>query len=93
MLAQLLAFLGVSVVVICVPGPDTALTVRNTLAGGRRCGAATAAGVAIGQTVWTLATGVVSWPAACWSGSGPAWRCSSADRGIVRTRGRCRAGW
>jgi threonine/homoserine/homoserine lactone efflux protein len=58
MLAQLLAFLGVSVVVICVPGPDTALTVRNTLAGGRRCGAATAAGVAIGQTVWTLATGV-----------------------------------
>jgi threonine/homoserine/homoserine lactone efflux protein len=58
MLAQLLAFLGVSVVVICVPGPDTALTVRNTLAGGRRCGAATAAGVAIGQAVWTLATGV-----------------------------------
>jgi threonine/homoserine/homoserine lactone efflux protein len=58
MLAQLLAFLGVSVVVICVPGPDTALTVRNALAGGRRCGVATAAGVAIGQAVWTLATSV-----------------------------------
>jgi threonine/homoserine/homoserine lactone efflux protein len=58
MLAQLLAFLGVSVVVICVPGPDTALTVRNALAGGRRCGVATAAGVAIGQAVWTLATGI-----------------------------------
>jgi threonine/homoserine/homoserine lactone efflux protein len=57
-LAQLVAFLGVSVVVICVPGPDTALTVRNALAGGRRCGVATAAGVAIGQAVWTLATGV-----------------------------------
>ena len=54
----MLAFLGVSVVVICVPGPDTALTVRNALAGGRRCGVATAAGVAIGQAVWTLATGV-----------------------------------
>jgi threonine/homoserine/homoserine lactone efflux protein len=58
MLGQLVAFLGVSAVVICVPGPDTALTVRNALAGGRRCGVATAAGVAIGQAVWTLATGV-----------------------------------
>jgi threonine/homoserine/homoserine lactone efflux protein len=57
-LAQLLAFLGVSAVVICVPGPDTALTVRNALAGGRRCGVATAAGVAAGQAVWTLATGI-----------------------------------
>jgi threonine/homoserine/homoserine lactone efflux protein len=57
-LAQLLAFLGVSAVVICVPGPDTALTVRNALAGGRRAGVATAAGVATGQAVWTLATGV-----------------------------------
>ena len=58
MVAQLLAFLGVSAVVICVPGPDTALTVRNALAGGRRCGVATAAGVATGQAVWTLATSV-----------------------------------
>ena len=58
MLGQFVAFLGVSAVVICVPGPDTALTVRNALAGGRRCGVATAAGVAVGQAVWTLATGV-----------------------------------
>ena len=56
MLAQLLAFVGVSVMVICTPGPDTALTVRNAFAGGRRCGVATAAGVAIGQAVWTVAT-------------------------------------
>jgi threonine/homoserine/homoserine lactone efflux protein len=57
-LGQLLAFGGVAAVVICVPGPDTALTVRNALAGGRRCGVATAAGVALGQAVWTLATSV-----------------------------------
>ena len=56
--AQLLAFLGVAAVVIVVPGPDTALTVRNALAGGRCCGVATAAGVATSQAVWTLATGV-----------------------------------
>jgi threonine/homoserine/homoserine lactone efflux protein len=51
-----LAFLGVAVVVICTPGPDTALTIRNTLFGGRRGGAMTAAGVATGQAVWTVAT-------------------------------------
>jgi threonine/homoserine/homoserine lactone efflux protein len=49
------AFLGVSIVVIATPGPDTALTVRNTLFGGRRNGARTALGVASGQAVWTLA--------------------------------------
>jgi threonine/homoserine/homoserine lactone efflux protein len=53
-----LAFLGIAAVVICVPGPDTALTIRNAVAGGRRCGVATAAGVALGQAVWTLATAV-----------------------------------
>jgi threonine/homoserine/homoserine lactone efflux protein len=57
-LGQLLAFLGVALLVIIVPGPDTALTVRNALTGGRRCGVATAAGVATGQAVWTIATSV-----------------------------------
>jgi threonine/homoserine/homoserine lactone efflux protein len=54
-LGQLIAFLGVSVVVICTPGPDTALTVRNALAGGRASGVWTAVGVATGQAVWTVA--------------------------------------
>jgi len=52
---QFLAFLGIAAVVICVPGPDTALTVRNTLAGRRRGGISTAAGVATGQLAWTVA--------------------------------------
>ncbi len=52
---SLLAFLAVSAVVICTPGQDTALTIRNTLSGGRRSGIATAGGVALGQAVWTLA--------------------------------------
>src|SRR5918992_2760749 len=54
-MAELLAFLGVAVVVIVTPGQDTALTVRNTLAGGRRAGVRTAAGVVAGQAVWALA--------------------------------------
>ena len=55
MMAGLLAFLGVSVLVICTPGPDTALTVRNSIVGGRRAGVFTAAGIAAGQLVWTVA--------------------------------------
>lgn len=51
-----LAFLALAVVVIVTPGPDTALTVRNALLGGRGNGARTALGVASGQAVWTLAT-------------------------------------
>jgi threonine/homoserine/homoserine lactone efflux protein len=51
-----IAFLGVSLLVICTPGQDTALTIRNTLAGGRRAGMATAFGVSAGQAVWTVAT-------------------------------------
>jgi threonine/homoserine/homoserine lactone efflux protein len=62
MLETLLAFVAVSAVVICTPGQDTALTIRNTLAGGRRSGIATAGGVACGQAVWTVAAsaGVVA---------------------------------
>ena len=41
-----------------MPGPDTALTVRNALAAGRRGGVYTAAGVATGQLVWTIAVSV-----------------------------------
>jgi threonine/homoserine/homoserine lactone efflux protein len=50
-----LAFLGISLVVIMTPGQDTALTIRNTLAGGRRNGLRTALGVSCGQVVWALA--------------------------------------
>jgi threonine/homoserine/homoserine lactone efflux protein len=42
--------------VIVTPGPDTALTIRNTLLGGRSGGVSTAFGVVTGQAVWALAT-------------------------------------
>lgn len=53
---SILGFLLISVVVIVTPGPDTALTIRNVFAGGRRAGMATALGVATGQLVWALFT-------------------------------------
>jgi RhtB (resistance to homoserine/threonine) family protein len=52
----LLAFLGISALVIMTPGPDTAITIRNTLTGGRAGGVATALGVATGQAIWAVAT-------------------------------------
>jgi threonine/homoserine/homoserine lactone efflux protein len=55
-LGQYAAFLGVSLLIIGTPGQDTALTIRNTLLGGRATGGATAAGVSAGQATWTLAT-------------------------------------
>jgi threonine/homoserine/homoserine lactone efflux protein len=51
----LLAFLGVAVLVIVTPGPDTAVTIRATLIGGRRAGVMTASGVVTGQACWTVA--------------------------------------
>jgi threonine/homoserine/homoserine lactone efflux protein len=50
------AFLGVAALVIVTPGQDTALTIRNTLFGGRRSGVLTAVGVSVGQCAWALAT-------------------------------------
>jgi len=52
---QVAAFLGVSLLVIVTPGQDTALTIRNTLAGGRRGGIFTAIGVVSGQVTWAVA--------------------------------------
>jgi threonine/homoserine/homoserine lactone efflux protein len=59
---DLAGFLVLSIIVIVTPGPDTALTIRNTLLGGRASGIATAAGVAFGQAAWSVATsaGVVA---------------------------------
>jgi threonine/homoserine/homoserine lactone efflux protein len=51
----MIGFVLVAAVVICTPGPDTALTIRNTLVGGRGNGLRTAQGVAVGQALWTLA--------------------------------------
>jgi threonine/homoserine/homoserine lactone efflux protein len=48
-------FLGVSLLIIVTAGPDTPLTIRNTLLGGRAGGMGTAFGVATGQLIWACA--------------------------------------
>jgi threonine/homoserine/homoserine lactone efflux protein len=54
----LFAFVAVSVLVIVTPGPDTAITIRNTLLGGRAAGMFTAVGIVSGQMVWALAASI-----------------------------------
>lgn len=50
-----MVFVGVSAVVILLPGPDTAVVTKNILLSGRRAGLGTSIGVCTGLSVWTLA--------------------------------------
>jgi threonine/homoserine/homoserine lactone efflux protein len=51
----LLPFLAISILLILIPGPDTAVVTKHALLGGHRSGVHASIGVAIGLTVWTLA--------------------------------------
>jgi threonine/homoserine/homoserine lactone efflux protein len=51
------AVLALSALLAIAPGPDTAITTRNALIGGRRAGLFTIVGVSVGLSVWTLTTG------------------------------------
>ena len=51
----LLPFLAISILLIVVPGPDTAVVTKNALVDGRRGGMLSALGVSTGLVVWTLA--------------------------------------
>jgi threonine/homoserine/homoserine lactone efflux protein len=55
---RLLAFVGVSVVVAVVPGPDMALVARNVLGHGRSAGFATSLGICTGILGWAVAAGL-----------------------------------
>ncbi len=52
---ELLPFLAISILLIVIPGPDTAMVTKNAVAGGRRSGVYAALGVSIGLTIWTAA--------------------------------------
>jgi threonine/homoserine/homoserine lactone efflux protein len=50
------AFLVLSALIIVTPGQDTALTIRNTITGGRVGGVLTAVGITTGLLIWVVAT-------------------------------------
>ncbi|HEX6537544.1 MAG TPA: LysE family translocator [Gemmatimonadaceae bacterium] len=58
MIVHLREFLGIVAVITVVPGPDTALVIRNAVRHGRASGLLTAVGCTLGLTVWALAASV-----------------------------------
>ncbi|GAA2710903.1 MULTISPECIES: LysE family translocator [Streptomyces] len=55
MASAIIGFTLFSLLVTMAPGPDTLLVLRNCLRGGRRAGATTALGAAIGSLAWGVA--------------------------------------
>jgi threonine/homoserine/homoserine lactone efflux protein len=55
---QLLAFVGVSLLLAVTPGPDMAVVTKNALAHGRRGVVLTTSGIALALVVWVSATAV-----------------------------------
>jgi threonine/homoserine/homoserine lactone efflux protein len=53
---QLLAFVGVSLLLSVTPGPDMAVVTRNALAHGRRGVVLTTTGIALALAIWVSAT-------------------------------------
>lgn len=53
--SHLLAFIGVAIVVVVLPGPDMALVARNVLRFGRSAGYATSIGICTGTLGWAVA--------------------------------------
>ncbi|MFF8785705.1 LysE family translocator [Streptomyces sp. NPDC015125] len=58
MTAAVWGFALFALVMTVTPGPDTLLVLRNCVRGGRRTGAATAVGAAIGSLTWAVAAAV-----------------------------------
>ncbi len=56
--AQLLAFIGVSLLLAVTHGPDMAVVTRNALAHGRRGVVLTTSGIALALVIWVVATAV-----------------------------------
>jgi RhtB (resistance to homoserine/threonine) family protein len=52
---DVLPFLAIAVMLIVMPGPDTAMVTKNALVGGRRSGVLAAVGVSVGLIIWTTA--------------------------------------
>ncbi len=55
---QLIAFVGVSLLLAVTPGPDMAVVTKNALAHGRRGVVLTTSGIALALIIWVLATAV-----------------------------------
>ena len=55
---QLVAFMGVALVIVVTPGPDMALVLRNSIRGGRPAAYRTILGTGVGLIVWATASAI-----------------------------------
>lgn len=84
MLLAIGAFSLAAALIVLLPGPDTLVTIRSIVRGGRSCGAATAAGILVGLTVWV---GVAA------LGLAAVLRASEVAYGVLRVVGACYLVW
>ncbi len=57
-MTSLVAFVGLTALLVLTPGMSTAVVLRNTAEGGRAAGLATAFGIALGNASWAVAAGL-----------------------------------
>ena len=84
MLLAIASFCPAAVLIILLPGPDTLVTVRNIVRGGRSSGVATAAGIMVGLTLWIAAAAL---------GLAAVLRASEVAYDVLRITGACYLGW
>jgi threonine/homoserine/homoserine lactone efflux protein len=83
-LVALVSFTLASVLVVLLPGPDSLVVVRGLVRGGRRGGAATAAGVLCGLVVWVAAASL---------GLSALLQASRTGYDVLKTAGACYLLW
>lgn len=83
-LVAMASFSLAAVLIILLPGPDTLVTVRNIVRGGRSSGVATAAGIMVGLTVWVTAAAL---------GLAAVLRASEVAYAVLRIAGACYLVW
>lgn len=80
----LAAFVPAAILIILLPGPDTLVTVRSMVQGGRRRGLAAAGGILVGLSVWIGAAAL---------GLAALLRASEVGFAVLRIAGACYLGW
>jgi threonine/homoserine/homoserine lactone efflux protein len=83
-LLAIASFCPAAVLIILLPGPDTLVTVRNIVRGGRSSGIATAAGIMVGLSLWVAAAAL---------GLAAVLRASEVAYDVLRIAGACYLGW
>ena len=84
MLLALAAFTVAAVLIVLLPGPDTLVTIRSIVRGGRSSGMATAGGILVGLTIWICVAAL---------GLAAVLRASEVAYAVLRIVGACYLVW